>query len=99
MNPISERKRRLNKISSKNNSKSNIKEKEENLNKSNEPLFDLFLSEYNELFENMLASSVDYIFSKLIKNISQLLGKEKFESYYFYIFYYILSKSLFFYLL
>ena len=81
MNPISERKRHLNKISSKNNSKSNIKEKEENLNKSNEPLFDLFLSEYNELFENMLSSNVDYIFSKLIKNISQLLGKEKFESY------------------
>ena len=81
MNPISERKRHLNKISSKNNSKSNIKEKEENLNKSNETLFDLFLSEYNELFENMLSSNVDYIFSKLIKNISQLLGKEKFESY------------------
>ena len=81
MNPFSERKRYLNKISSKNNSKNNIKEKEETNNKSNDALFDLFLSEYNDLFENMLSSSVDYIFSKLIKNISQLLGKEKFESY------------------
>ena len=84
MNPFAKGKRILNRFLSKNNNDNkNIieKEKEEKINKSNEPLFDLFLSEYNDLFENMLSSNVDYIISKLIKNISQLLGKEKFESY------------------
>ena len=47
MNPISERKRHLNKISSKNNSKSNIKEKEENLNKSNELKCGLYFFKIN----------------------------------------------------
>ena len=58
-------------------SKDNIKEEKI----KTEPLYELFLSEYNDLFENMLSSSVDYILSKLTKNISHLLGKEKFESY------------------
>ena len=79
MNPFSKGRRHLKKLSSTNNT--NILEKEEKINNTNEPLFDLFLSEYNDLFENMFSSNVDYIISKLIKNISQLLGKEKFESY------------------
>ena len=57
------------------------KTQNKNINKSNEPLYDLFLSEYNDIFENILSMSSEYILSKLVNNISQLLGKEKFESY------------------
>ena len=51
------------------------------LSKNEETLYDLFLSEYNDLFENMLNSNSDYILSKITKNISYLIGKEKYENY------------------
>ena len=74
MNSFPKIRKYLKKSSSKNDT--NIKD-----DKINEPLFDLFLSEYNDLFENMLSMSPDYIIAKLTNNICQLLGKEKFESY------------------
>ena len=51
------------------------------LSKNEETLYDLFLSEYNDLFENMLNSNSDDIISKITKNISYLIGKEKYENY------------------
>ena len=75
MSRFSKLRRHMRKSSPKNNSNT----KEEKI--KTEPLYDLYLSEYNDLFEYMFSSSVDYILSKLTKNISQLLGKEKFESY------------------
>ena len=74
MNSFSNIRKYLKKSSSKNDT--NIKEE-----KINEPLFDLFLTEYNDLFENMLSMSPYYIIAKITNNICQLLGKEKFESY------------------
>ena len=51
------------------------------LSKSEETLYDLFLSEYNDQFENMLNSNSEDLLSKITKNISSLIGKEKYESY------------------
>ena len=61
--------------------KKHSKKTSSKINNNNEPLYDLFLSEYNDIFENMLSMSSEYILTKLINNISQLLGKEKFDSY------------------
>ena len=61
--------------------KKHSKKNSSKINNNNEPLYDLFLSEYNDIFENMLSTSSEYILAKLVNNISQLLGKEKFESY------------------
>ena len=63
-----------------NNNNYNYNSKKNN-NNNNEPLYDLFLSEYNDLYENILSLTKDKIITKIIKNISRLLGKEKFESY------------------
>ncbi len=51
------------------------------LSKKEETLYGLFLSEYNDLFENILNSNSDAIISKITKNISHLIGKEKYENY------------------
>ena len=67
----------------KNGSQKDAEELNDNIFKNSEyePLYDLFLTEYNDLFENSLSMNSEQLISKLIKNISQLLGKEKFESY------------------
>ena len=72
-----------NKYLKKNGSQKDAEELNDNIFKNSEyePLYDLFLTEYNDLFENSLSMNSDQLISKLIKNISQLLGKEKFESY------------------
>ena len=49
--------------------------------KNEETLYDLFLSEYNDLFENMLSSNSDEIMSKITKNIAHLIGKEKYDNF------------------
>ncbi len=59
----------------------NTKNQKKELSKNEETLYDLFLSEYNDLFENMLNSNYEYIFSKITKNISYLIGKEKYDTY------------------
>ena len=51
------------------------------LSKNKETLYDLFLFEYNDLFENMLTSYSDIIISKITRNISYLIGKEKYDKY------------------
>ena len=51
------------------------------LSKNEETLYELFLSEYNDLFENILNSNSDDILSKITKNISCLIGKENYENY------------------
>ena len=85
MNELSRKhlKKNSSRIISTNHKEKISEEKSQNKipNKSNEPLYDLFLSEYNDIFENMLSMSSEYILAKLVNNISQLLGKEKFESY------------------
>ena len=85
MNELSRKhlKKNSSRIISTNHKEKISEEKSQNKtpNKSNEPLYDLFLSEYNDIFENMLSTSSEYILAKLVNNISQLLGKEKFESY------------------
>ena len=62
----------------KQRSKANTKKE---LSKSEETLYDLFLSEYNDLYENILNTNSDYILSKITKNISYLMGKEKYDNY------------------
>ena len=62
----------------KQRSKTNTKKE---LTKSEETLYDLFLSEYNDLYENILNTNSDYILSKITKNISYLMGKEKYDNY------------------
>ena len=49
--------------------------------KNEETLYDLFLSEYNDFFENILNSNSEDILNKITRNISHLIGKEKYESY------------------
>ena len=85
MNPFPKIRKHIKIYSSKNNNKiqeKNSEEKEENISiNKDEPLYDLFLSEYNDLFENLLSTNIDNIIAKLVKNISQLYGKERFDSY------------------
>ena len=57
------------------------KNDKKDLSKNEETLYDLFLSEYNDLFENMLTSDSDIIISKITRNISYLIGKEKYDNY------------------
>ena len=49
--------------------------------KNEEALYELFLSEYNDLFENMLNTNSDDILNKIARNISHLIGKENYENY------------------
>ena len=66
-------------ISSRNYTrKNNIKYE---MTKPEEKLYNFFVSEYNDIFENILNYSFDFIFTRITKNILCLLGKEKYESY------------------
>ena len=62
-------------------SRQNKNNQKKELSKNEETLYDLFLSEYNDLFEYMIKSNSDYILSKITENISYLIGKEKYDTY------------------
>ena len=67
-----------NKYLKKNGSQKDAEDLNDNIFKNSEyePLYDLFLTEYNDLFENSLSMNSDQLISKLIKNISQLLVRK-----------------------
>jgi hypothetical protein len=49
--------------------------------KEEQELYDIFLEEYNLIFENMLVSGEREIFTDIIKNVAAVLGNEKMSHY------------------